>query len=173
MSAVTQQIPNFIQGISDQPDELKTRSVEESQGYPDLVSGLVKRNGIKWIGNLDVTQDGKWFHIEKESPLQGEELYVANIAENGRVSVWDVLQEPAQEMEVCYSDDPQFRKKHRTLRNPDTKVNEDEITCYLPGVAGGAEDYFVHTEPSDLQVVTVNDYTFVTNRKKFPRFTSE
>ena len=171
MSAVTQQIPNFIQGISDQPDELKNIGQLRKciNGYPDLVSGLVKRNGIKWIGNLDVTQDGKWFHIEKESPLQGEELYVANIAENGRVSVWDVLQEPAQEMEVCYSDDPQFRKKHRTLRNPDTKVNEDEITCYLPGVAGGAEDYFVHTEPSDLQVVTVNDYTFVTNRKKFPQ----
>ena len=167
MTAVTQQIPNFIQGISDQPDELKNIGQLRKciNGYPDLVSGLVKRNGIKWTGNLDVTQDGKWFHIEKENPELGEELYLCNIAENGRVSVWDVLQEPAQEMEVCYSNDPQFRRMHRTLSNPDTRIDESKIACDLPGAhAKGPEDYFVHTERSQIQTVTVNDYTFVTNR---------
>jgi hypothetical protein len=164
MSSVTQQIPNFIQGISDQPDELKNPGQLRKcvNGYPDLVSGLVKRNGIKWIGNLDVTQDGSWFHIEKESPELGQELYVGTISRTGRVSVWNAF--TGAEMDVCYSNEPQFRKRHRTLENPATRINEDDLTCHVPGSSGGNEGYFVHEQDSEIQTITVNDYTFVTNR---------
>ncbi len=45
MTAVTQQIPNFILGESEQPDELKlpgqVRSL--SNGIPDVTEGLKKK----------------------------------------------------------------------------------------------------------------------------------
>ena len=51
MTAVTQQIPNFILGESEQPDELKlpgqVRSL--SNGIPDVTEGLKKRPGSKFM----------------------------------------------------------------------------------------------------------------------------
>ena len=168
MTAVTQQIPNFLKGISDQPDELKVNGqLKKCQnGYPDLTAGLVKRNGLKYVGELDSTQDAKWFHIEKEDPILGEELYAVSISRAGQVKVWNCFD--GTEYEVCYSNDPQFRKRHRLLENPDTRIDESALTCHLPGSGTGSENYFVHTEDQQLQYVTVNDYTFITNRTKFP-----
>lgn len=165
MSAISQRIPNFIQGISDQPDELKNpgqlRKCEN--GYPDIVNGLVKRNGLKHLSNIPISQDGKWLHIQKEDPQLGEELYLANISREGKVRVFDARVE--QEYEVCYANDPVFRKRHRTLANPATRIDEDALTCNDPNAFS---EYFKHTNDQDLQFVTVNDYTFVTNRTVKP-----
>lgn len=165
MTAVTQRIPNFLQGISDQPDELKNDGqLRKCQnGYPDIVTGLVKRNGLDHLALLDIEQDGKWFHIQKEDPQLGEELYVVNISNSGQVRVFDA--NTGIEFEVCYSTSPQFRKKHRTLTNPSSFINEDDLIC---GDSASYLEYFVHTGQHDLQAVTVNDYTFITNRTVKP-----
>ena len=166
MTAVTQRIPNFLQGISDQPDELKNDGqLRKCQnGYPDIVTGLVKRNGLDHLALLDIEQDGKWLHIQKEDPQLGEELYVVNISNRGQVRVFDA--NTGHEFEVCYSTSPQFRKKHRTLTNPSSFINEEDLVCNDPSAF---LEYFVHEGEHDLQAVTVNDYTFVTNRAVKPQ----
>ena len=80
MSGVTQKIRRFTGGISDQPDEQKLPGqVRDALNCtPDVVYGLLKRPGtnlIPWkkkngfnpdIILDDVTDDGKWFWINKQ-----------------------------------------------------------------------------------------------------------
>ena len=164
MTSVSQRIPNFIQGISDQPDELKNDGQLRRcvNGFPDIVEGLIKRNGYKHIANIPTDSTGKWLHIQKEDPQLGEELYLANISQTGQVKVFDANLE--KEYEVCYSTDPMFRKKHRKLPISISKINEDNLDCNSDTVLS----YFEHTDDQDLQYVTVNDYTFITNRNVKP-----
>jgi len=54
MATVTQQIPNYILGISDQPDELKLNGqVKDLQNaYPDITIGCTKRAGSRFIKKI-------------------------------------------------------------------------------------------------------------------------
>ena len=54
MATVTQQIPNYILGISDQPDELKLNGqVKDLQNaYPDITLGCTKRAGSRFIKKI-------------------------------------------------------------------------------------------------------------------------
>ena len=51
MATVTQQIPNYILGISEQPDELKSAGQVNNlvNAIPDVTRGLMKRPGSKLI----------------------------------------------------------------------------------------------------------------------------
>ena len=51
MPAVTQQIPNFLGGVSRQTDDKKLANqlTECVNGYPDPTFGLLKRPGMKHI----------------------------------------------------------------------------------------------------------------------------
>ena len=51
MAAITQTIPNFIGGISEQPDQLKFPGQVEDvvNAIPDITRGLYKRPGAKRI----------------------------------------------------------------------------------------------------------------------------
>ena len=54
MANITQQIPNFLGGFSQEPDYQKpVNAVSELiNGYPDLTAGLSKRPGSKFIKPL-------------------------------------------------------------------------------------------------------------------------
>jgi hypothetical protein len=54
MANITQQIPNFLGGVSTQPDDQKlpNQVSEIINGYPDPTFGLIKRPGFNWIANL-------------------------------------------------------------------------------------------------------------------------
>ena len=60
MTAVTQIIPNYLGGVSKQPDEKKnTGQVNEIiNGYPDPTYGLTKRNGLEFVATLDTDTTG-------------------------------------------------------------------------------------------------------------------
>ena len=167
MSSLSQHVPNFLQGMSDQPDQLKQLGQlrDSNNAFPDLTSGLIKRNGLKYKYNFpaSVTQEGKWFHIEKEDPQLGEEEYVGVIRRDGGVQVFDLN---GNEFEVCYSQDPLFRKRFKYPVSPPTTlgIDEDGLDC----TSTATDPYLIHTTDSQLQMVTVNDYTFVTNRKREP-----
>ena len=51
MAAVTQTIPNFLGGVSNQPDDKKKvgQVSEAINAYPDPTFGLTKRPGFKFI----------------------------------------------------------------------------------------------------------------------------
>ena len=54
MANITQQIPNFLGGVSTQPDDQKlpNQVSEIINGYPDPTYGLLKRPGMKFIDKL-------------------------------------------------------------------------------------------------------------------------
>ena len=54
MSTITQNIPNFLNGISQQPDKKKipTQVKDAINTYPDYALGMLKRPGGKFVSNL-------------------------------------------------------------------------------------------------------------------------
>ncbi len=80
MAAITQRIPNYLGGVSRQPDDKKlANQVREClNGYPDPTFGLTKRPGFKWVANLGTgtTYDNcKWFYIHRDN----DEKYIGCI----------------------------------------------------------------------------------------------
>ncbi len=140
MASISQRIPNFIHGMSDQPDELKRPGQvnELVNTIPDVTTGLSKRPGLQYIKQLqtqngsDVSVNGKWFNIYKENPVVETEKYICNISESGDVRIWNAETGTAQ-----------------TVTNTTS-----------------AKNYLTHNERDDLQALTINDYTFITNRIK-------
>lgn len=91
MVAVTQRIPNFLGGVSKQPDDKKSPGQlrEAINSYPDPTFGLSKRPGTKWLGNLSSTanqfQNGKWFYINRDNA----EKYIGVIY-GTNIKIWNV-----------------------------------------------------------------------------------
>ena len=103
MAGITQHIPNFIKGISRQPDELKMPGQvrDAKNALPDVTKGLQKRPGARLLnplgfgpdgrlapGDNDGTpgsrRDGKWFDLY----VGPDESYIGQINKDGRVEVW-------------------------------------------------------------------------------------
>ena len=75
MSSITQQIPDFLGGVSTQPDVQKdVNQVRQIiNGYPDPTSGLIKRPGFTFISNIvsDTSYDNAhWFYFRYSSTEQ-------------------------------------------------------------------------------------------------------
>jgi hypothetical protein len=91
MASVTQQIPNFLGGVSRQPDDKKMPGQvrEAINAYADPTYGLSKRPGTKWLGNLSSTtnefQNGKWFYINRDEA----EKYIGVIY-GANIKIWNV-----------------------------------------------------------------------------------
>lgn len=97
MSAITQRIPTFLGGISQQADSLKRpgQLVEASNILPDFALGTLKRPGGKYEGTLlNASTGGKWFSILRDE----NEKYVAQYDDN-IFRVWD-LQNNCEPMPV-------------------------------------------------------------------------
>jgi len=88
MAAVNQRIPNFLGGISQQPDFIKfpgqVRTCDNA--YPDVTFGLSKRAPGEFVSILsNATADGKWFEILRDN----DEKYLVQIQSSG-IRVWDL-----------------------------------------------------------------------------------
>ena len=80
MTSVTQTIPSYTGGLSQQPDELKIPGqVSTAQNVlPDVTEGLVKRPGSQIVGSLmdngtaalNSDHVGKWFHYYRDETEQ-------------------------------------------------------------------------------------------------------
>ena len=89
MSTVTQRIPNFLGGISQQPDYLKFpgQLVDSVNTYPDYALGLLKRPGGNFVAELyQANTSGRWFSILRDD----NEKYVAQYADN-KFRVWSLI----------------------------------------------------------------------------------
>lgn len=89
MSTVTQRIPNFLGGISQQPDYLKYpgQLVDSVNTYPDYALGLLKRPGGNFVAELyQASTSGRWFSILRDD----NEKYVAQYA-NNKFSIWSLI----------------------------------------------------------------------------------
>ena len=90
MASITQTIPNYIAGISQQPEELLLpgQVTELVNGLPDITDGLVKRSGTKFLTNLaGATTDGAWFSYYRD---ESEGVYIGQVATDGTLRIWQI-----------------------------------------------------------------------------------
>ena len=152
MSTVTQLIPNYVLGISEQPDELKLAGqVKDLQNaIPDVTLGCVKRPGSKFIKKITPTSGTlSWFHIYNDSDNQ----YIGNVSTTGVVQIWRTSDG------FSYHDNNGQGTNLIVYKNLDANggltVNNNAQT-YLSG----------WTDSTDIQALTINENTFITNRSK-------
>jgi len=150
MTGVSQQIPNYFAGMSEQPDQLKFPGQTKSilNAIPDVVSGLYKRPGSKRIGvsNIpNVQSNGTWFHYYRDD-IEGS--YIGQVSSTGQVRMWSC--NDGTEKTVYYNWWGSFYDPGNS--------DHIAISSYLtPSSATATED---------IQALTINDTTFLNNRTK-------
>jgi len=154
MGSVTQKVPNYVLGISTQPDERKVpgQVVDLVNGVPDVVNQLTKRPGSQLVKDItttsnpygdsktyavDTAANAKWFSIYTAT----DEQYIGQCAADGEVNIWRCSD--GASIPVDYSSVP------GTLK-----------ATYLDNTALSDE------KSSDIQVLTINETTFFVNRRK-------
>lgn len=90
MTSITQTIPSFVSGISQQPDDLKFSGQVNDlvNAIPDVTAGLTKRPGSKFVSTLPgATSNGAWFSYFRD---ESEGAYIGQVDGNGSVRMWTV-----------------------------------------------------------------------------------
>ena len=142
MASVTQTIPTLTGGLSQQPDELKIPGQVSvaNNVIPDVTHGLLKRPGGKLVASL--SNNGT---AALNSQTNGKwfsyyrdetESYIGQISRSGDINMWSCSDGAAM------------------------TVNYDS------GTATALATYLTHTNDEDIQTLTLNDFTFITNRTK-------
>ena len=97
MSGISQTVPNYVLGISEQPDQLKTQGQVRDlvNALPDVTAMLAKRPGCTHIlEELGAnTHEGKWFDIYRDL----NEQYIGRIvpgANNGTIQIFRLVDGP-------------------------------------------------------------------------------
>ena len=139
MAGITQTIASFDQGISEQPDHLKFQGQVRDvvNAIPDVTYGLFKRPGAARVGTAplaSVASGGSWFHYFRDDD---EGAYVGQIDASGALRVWKA--------------------------SGDNAGAAQNIT-YGTGGQTAIQNYLTTSDPENLQFLTINDTTFVTNR---------
>lgn len=133
---VTQSLPNFLGGVSRQPDTKKLPGQVKDivNGNPNPVYGLMKRPGLRFIGHIPTavnTANAKWFHIIRD----GVELYA-------------FLVNPVTGALAGYN---------LNTGNAVTVTVTDPVNV---------ASYLAATSKYNLDVATVQDATFIVNKTK-------
>ena len=139
MTGITQTIPNYSQGISEQSDHLKFKGQVRDvvNAIPDLTYGLLKRPGSKRVGTdklANVQSGGSWFHYYRDDT---EGAYIGQVAPNGQLRMWKAS-----------GDNP----------------GAEQTVVYGTGGQTAITNYLTTSDAENLQFLTINDTTFVTNR---------
>ncbi len=157
MTTISQTIPSYTGGISEQPDHLKAPGTvnDAVNVVPDLTYGLFKRLGAKRVTALPLTissNESKWFHYYRN---EKEGTFIGQIDSTGAVKMWrtktfvdgNTTYAAGSEVPVVYS-------------TAGTGATETSIKEYLDKDTGTVDHH-----SQCLQTLTLNDTTFVLNRK--------
>ena len=139
MAAITQTIPNFIGGISEQPDQLKFPGQVEDvvNAIPDITRGLYKRPGAKRVGTTplaNVQSGGSWFHYHRD---EDEGSYIGQVAADGQLRMW---------------------------KADGDNAGAAQTIVYGTGGQTAIQNYLATNDPENIQFLTINDTTFVSSR---------
>ena len=147
MAGISQTIPNYYGGISEQPDQLKNLGQVKNSlnAIPDVTYGLYKRPGSRRIvspdqssgalTNVQSATPNHWFHYYRD---EAEGSYIGQIASDGTPRIWRCSD--GKEMTISYG--------------ATDGANATNLKSYLTATAG------------NLTFTTCNDTTFVVNRTK-------
>jgi len=100
MAAINQRIPNFLGGVSQQPDFVKFPGQLRTchNAYPDVTFGLVKRPPGEYVGTLANAEDGgQWFEIDRDR----DNKYIVQITDTPEIKVWDLSDGTQQTVSVA------------------------------------------------------------------------
>jgi len=136
MPTVNQRIPNFLGGVSQQPDIIKFPGQLRvcDNAVPDVTFGLMKRPGGEYVNKLtNANSSGYWYEIIRD----GDEKYLVQITPGNTgsipIRVWDLADGTEKSL---------------------TNSSGDSLFGYLSGA----------TAPYAIQ--TVQDYTIISNPQK-------
>lgn len=139
MTSVSQRIPNFIGGVSQQADEkmLLGQVKDALNCYPDITLGMLKRPGGKFLGKLasltaNTADSATWFSIFRDN----QEKYIANISAAGVPKVWNLLTGAAA------------------------------TVSYPTGKQASIESYLTASDYRSIKTLTINDFTYIVNSEK-------
>tara|TARA_A100001035_G_scaffold143608_1_gene112987 strand:- start:32 stop:3115 length:3084 start_codon:yes stop_codon:yes gene_type:complete len=189
MATITQTIPQYSLGMSEQPDQLKFpgQVTEITNGIPDLTKGLFKRPGARRIGAdklTDVQSGGSWFHYFRD---ETEGSYIGQVAADGQVRVWSC--KTGAKMTTLYGPDPEWDSTKNYTSGQRVEANDKVYEAQATISSGGSapshssgttnnwlfieatsvdqipiQNYLQTATPENLQFLTINDTTFVNNR---------
>ena len=188
MASITQTIPQYSLGMSEQPDQLKFpgQVTEVINAIPDLTKGLFKRPGAKRIGTdalSSVQSGGSWFHYFRD---ETEGSYIGQVAADGQVRVWrcsDGTLMTTLYGAAAFNSNVEYTNGQRVQAN--NKIYEAQATISSGGSAPShssgttnnwlfiettavsqttVQNYLQTATTENLQFLTINDTTFVNNR---------
>jgi len=189
MAGITQTIPQYSLGMSEQPDQLKFpgQVQEVTNAIPDITRGLFKRPGAKRIGSdklTNVQSGGSWFHYFRD---QTEGSYIGQVAPDGQVRVWRCSD--GQQMTTLYGPDPEWSSTKNYTAGQTVEANNKVYEAQGTINSGGSapshssgttnnwlfveatsvdqipiQNYLQTATSENLQFLTINDTTFVNNR---------
>ena len=155
MATITQQIPNYILGISEQPDELKLQGQvrDLKNAIPDVTLGCVKRPASKYIKKITPSSGTlSWFHIYKDD----DDQYIGNVNSSGQLQIWRTRDG--------------FSYHDNNGEGTNLIIYKDNDANGLPTVNNNTQTYLSNwTDPTHIQALTLNEQTFLTNRTKTTR----
>ena len=139
MASVTQTIPSFTGGISEQPDQLKFpgQVKDVTNAIPDITRGLYKRPGAKRVGTTalaNVQSGGSWFHYHRD---EEEGSYIGQVAADGQLRMWKASGDNA---------------------------GATQTIVYGTGGQTAIQNYLATSNAENIQFLTINDTTFVSSR---------
>ena len=139
MASVTQTIPSFTGGISEQPDQLKFPGQVKNvvNAIPDITRGLYKRPGAKRINSQplpSVATGGSWFHYHRD---EEEGSYIGQVAADGTLRMW---------------------------KADGDNAGAAQNIVYGTGGETAIKNYLTTSNAENIQFLTINDTTFVSSR---------
>ena len=139
MASVTQTIPSFTGGISEQPDQLKFPGQVKDvvNAIPDITRGLYKRPGAKRINSQplpNVQTGGSWFHYHRD---EEEGSYIGQVAADGQLRMW---------------------------KADGDNAGAAQTIVYGTGGQTAIQNYLATSNSENIQFLTINDTTFVSSR---------
>ena len=136
MAAINQRIPNFLGGVSQQPDSIKFPGQLRvcDNAVPDVTFGLTKRPPGEFVGKLaNATDNGYWYEILRD----GDEKYLVQIDKDQTsalpIRIWDLADGTEKSL---------------------TNSSGDSVFSYLAGA----------TKPYSIQ--SIQDLTVIANPSK-------
>ena len=140
MTSVSQRIPSFVGGVSQQADEKMTLGqVKDALNcYPDVTLGMIKRPGGKFLGRLANQPAGSayepaWFSIFRDN----QEKYISTVlTSTGVINVWNLL------------------------------TGLSATITYPAGKQAAIQSYLTASDYRSIKTLTINDFTYIVNSEK-------
>ena len=160
MTSVSQIIPNFVQGINEQPDELKKPGqVRDAVNcIPDVTKGLIKRPGYELLAEIPVEGGGTWFDMYREADNGEQFRYVINVDRSGNVTVLNADKKEEVPVYGYKEDIGPIPIKLDEYYKDDDRFNKIELTKQHKSV-----EYLQHGTSSNLKELVINDVVFIVN----------